>query len=60
MALSVVNNSSALNAQQNLGRANGLLSKSLERLSTGLKINRGADGPSGWSSPSSSGPRSPA
>lgn len=47
MALSVVNNTAALNAQQNLGRANGLLSKSLERLSTGLKINRGADGPAG-------------
>ncbi|MBY0456870.1 MAG: flagellin, partial [Gemmataceae bacterium] len=46
MALSVVNNISSLNAQQNLGRANGSLSKSLERLSTGLKVNRGADGPS--------------
>lgn len=46
MALSVVNNTSALNAQQNLGRANGALSRSLERLSTGLKVNRGADGPS--------------
>lgn len=46
MALSVVNNVASLNAQQNLGRANNSLSKSLERLSTGLKVNRGADGPS--------------
>lgn len=45
MALSVVNNVASLNAQNNLNRANNTLSKSLERLSTGLKINRGADGP---------------
>ena len=47
MALSVVNNNSSLNAQQNLNRTSSALSKSLERLSTGLKINRGADGPAG-------------
>ena len=47
MALSVVNNGASLNAQQNLGRTSSALSKSLERLSTGLKINRGADGPAG-------------
>ncbi len=47
MALSVVNNGASLNAQQNLGRTGSALSKSLERLSTGLKINRGADGPAG-------------
>ncbi len=45
MALSVVNNSASLNAQQNLNRTSSALSKSLERLSTGLKVNRGADGP---------------
>jgi len=45
MALSVVNNYASLNAQQNLSRTSGSLSKSLERLSSGLKINRGADGP---------------
>ena len=45
MALTIVNNVSALTAQQNLGRASSSLSKSVERLSSGLKINRGADGP---------------
>ncbi len=45
MALSVVNNNASLNAQQNLSRTSGSLSKSLERLSSSLKINRGADGP---------------
>lgn len=45
MALSVVNNISSLTAQQNLSLSSSSLSKSLERLSTGLKINRGADGP---------------
>jgi flagellin len=47
MALSIVNNVSSLNAQNNLARTNNNLSKSLERLSTGLRINRGADGPAG-------------
>ncbi|AWM37365.1 B-type flagellin [Gemmata obscuriglobus] len=47
MALSVVNNGASLNAQANLSKTNSALSKSLERLSTGLKINRGADGPAG-------------
>jgi flagellin len=45
MALSIVNNNASLNAQQSLGRTSGALSKSLERLSSGLKVNRGADGP---------------
>ena len=43
--LSVVNNVSSLNAQHQLGRSTSLLNLSLERLSSGLKINRGADGP---------------
>jgi flagellin len=45
MALSITNNVSSLTAQQNLGKTSNALSKSLERLSTGLKVNRGADGP---------------
>ena len=43
--LSAVNNSTSLNAQANLNRASSALSKTTERLSSGLKINRGADGP---------------
>lgn len=45
MALTIANNVSSLNAQNNLNRASGNLSKSIERLSSGLKVNRGADGP---------------
>jgi flagellin len=45
MALSLVNNTAALNAQNNLTKTNSALGKSLERLSSGLKVNRGADGP---------------
>src|SRR5258707_10121923 len=45
MSLPIVNNLSSLTAQQNLAASSSALSTSLERLSTGLKINRGADGP---------------
>ena len=45
MALTVANNVSSLTAQHNLARSSSSLSKSLERLSSGLKVNRGADGP---------------
>src|SRR5258707_3608865 len=45
MSLPIVNNLSSLTAQQNLAASSNALSNSLERLSTGLKINRGADGP---------------
>src|SRR5204862_2855486 len=45
MALTVTNNVSSLIGQNNLTRTSSMLSKSLERLSSGLKINRGADGP---------------
>ncbi|MGD9854826.1 MAG: flagellin [Planctomycetaceae bacterium] len=45
MALTIANNVSSINAQNNLNRASGNLSKSIERLSSGLKVNRGADGP---------------
>ena len=41
------NNVNSLIAQRILGQQNANLSKTLERLSTGLKINRGADGPAG-------------
>ena len=40
-------NVSALIAQNNLNRTNGDLATRLQRLSTGLKINRGADDPAG-------------
>jgi flagellin len=40
-------NVSSLIAQRVLGRNNDTLNKSLERLSTGLKINRGSDNPAG-------------
>lgn len=45
MALTIANNVTSLNAQANLGRASSALASSVERLSSGLKINRGADGP---------------
>lgn len=45
MSLAINNNVSSLTAQNNLFRTSGMLGKSLERLSSGLKVNRGADGP---------------
>ena len=45
MALSITNNVSSLNAQNSLSRANKALNQSVERLSSGLRVNRGADGP---------------
>lgn len=45
MAMSLVNNVASVNAQNNLARTSNALGKSLERLSSGLKVNRGADGP---------------
>src|SRR5882724_6828925 len=45
MSLSITNNVASLTAQNNLSKTSSMLSKSLERLSSGLKINRGADGP---------------
>jgi len=47
MALSVNTNVSALAAQLNLNRSSDRLSISLERLSTGLKINRSVDDAAG-------------
>ena len=40
-------NVSSMLAQRNLGNQNVGLNKSLQRLSTGLRINRGADDPAG-------------
>lgn len=45
MALTLANNVSSLVAQNNLNKTSSSLNTSLERLSSGLKINRGADGP---------------
>lgn len=45
MGLVITNNVASLTGQHNLSRTNSALQRSLERLSSGLKINRGADGP---------------
>ena len=45
MALAIANNVSSLTAQHNLARSSRSLNKSIERLSSGFKVNRGADGP---------------
>src|SRR5579864_1667489 len=45
MGLSIMNNASSLIAETNLGNTSNMMSMSLERLSTGYKINNGADGP---------------
>ena len=43
--LGLANNVGALNAQHNLTRSSNKLNHSIERLSSGFKVNRGADGP---------------
>mgnify|MGYP002622430286 FL=1 len=45
MSLVIANNVSSLNAQNNLTRSSSALARSIERLSSGLKVNRGSDGP---------------
>ncbi len=47
MALTVNTNVASLNAQRNLGRSQGLLNRSLSRLSSGLRINSAKDDASG-------------
>ncbi|VAX22697.1 Flagellin protein FlaA [hydrothermal vent metagenome] len=47
MALRVYNNIFSLNSQRNLGVNNSKLGQSLERLSSGLRINKGADDAAG-------------
>lgn len=49
MGLTIANNVASLNAQHHLGRASSAVAKSVERLSSGLKVNRGADGPAALS-----------
>jgi flagellin len=49
MALTVNTNIPSLTAQRNLGINNDMLSKSLERLSSGLRVNRSADDAAGLS-----------
>jgi len=43
MALSIVTNTASLNAQRNLNQTNSNLSSSLEKLSSGLRVNKAAD-----------------
>ena len=47
MGLTVNTNIQALNAQRNLDKTTGLLNKSLERLSSGLRINNAGDDSAG-------------
>ncbi len=41
--LRIYNNVFALNSQRNLGNATGMLASSLEKLSSGMRVNRGSD-----------------
>ena len=43
--MKIANNVGSLIAQNRLSRSSSAMSSSLEKLSTGLKVNRGADGP---------------
>ena len=47
MALAINTNIASLNAQRNLGKTQGALTKSLERLSSGLRINSAKDDSAG-------------
>ena len=47
MPLRIYNNLYSMNAQRNLGSNNAALGQSLERLSSGLRVNRGADDAAG-------------
>jgi len=47
MSLRINHNIMSLTAQRNLGKTDSLMSKSLERLSSGMRINRAADNPAG-------------
>ena len=47
MALSINTNIASLNAQRNLGKSQGMLNKSLQRLSSGLRINSAKDDAAG-------------
>ena len=45
MALTIANNVAALNARNNLTKSSTALNRSIERLSSGFKVNRSSDGP---------------
>lgn len=45
MSLTIANNALSQTAQNNLMKSTASFKKSIERLSSGLKVNRGADGP---------------
>jgi len=47
MGLTIANNVSSMTAQNQLNKASTALSRSIERLSSGFRVNRGADDPSG-------------
>ncbi|GHS96393.1 hypothetical protein FACS1894139_02310 [Planctomycetales bacterium] len=47
MAMAIAHNLNAIGVQRTLNQSNASLSGSLEKLSTGYKINKGADDPSG-------------
>ena len=49
MSLGVLNNLSAIYAENNLNNTNNSLSKTLQQLSSGSKINSGADDAAGLS-----------
>src|SRR5580700_2832674 len=46
--LSILNNTASMQAQQALSATNNNLGTALQRLSTGLQINSGADGPAAY------------
>ena len=47
MAIRIFNNTAAVNAQRNLDINSGRLSKSIERISSGIRINKGSDDAAG-------------
>ncbi|WP_437185406.1 flagellin [Planctomicrobium sp. SH668] len=47
MGLTIANNVSSLTAQNQLNKSSARLTRSIERLSSGVRVNRGADDPSG-------------
>jgi len=47
MAMTINTNIPAMNAQRNLGQTQGMLNKSLQRLSSGLRINSAKDDAAG-------------
>lgn len=47
MAMTINTNIASLNAQRNLGKSQGMLNKSLQRLSSGLRINSAKDDSAG-------------